>query len=75
MDTSYATAAEVLTAVEVAGAERLLFGSDFFGQPDNDQNHVRALIDELRNTLPVEQFEMITEGNAAQLFRLSPPAG
>jgi predicted TIM-barrel fold metal-dependent hydrolase len=75
MDTSYATAAEVLTAVEVAGAERLLFGSDVFGQPDNDQNRVRALIDELRNTLPVEQFEMITEGNAAQLFRLSPPAG
>jgi predicted TIM-barrel fold metal-dependent hydrolase len=72
MDTSYATAAEVLTAVEVAGAERVLFGSDVFRQPDTDPSHVRALIDELRNILPAQQFGLITEGNAGRLFRLAP---
>lgn len=70
LDTSHAGADGIRAVVRAVGADRVLFGTD---APSHGDAHIPrhlALLEELRQTLPPQEFQQVTSGNAMRLFSL-----
>jgi predicted TIM-barrel fold metal-dependent hydrolase len=72
LGTAQADPAQVLTAVEELGSERILFGSDaaFFGSRHYEE--YEAMIDTLAVSLSPDEFRNVVRDNAIRVFNLSP---
>jgi len=75
LDTSHADADGVRLAVRSLGAQYVLFGSDALSYGDAHLPRHIALLDELRKTLPSNEFKQVAGENAVRLFRLPVPGG
>ncbi len=73
VDTSHSGAAEIRTAVEVLGAERVLFGTDAISYGDSHVPRHIALLEELRSSMSRADLEQVAGANAARLFGLRKP--
>jgi predicted TIM-barrel fold metal-dependent hydrolase len=74
VDTSHAAVGDIVAAVSVAGADRVLFGSDAAVHGLEHAQRTASLLTELQEALPSDQYTRLVGKNAAQVFRLSPPA-
>lgn len=73
LDTSHATAAEIVSAVRVLGSERIVFGSNALCHGDGHAGQVTALLSELRNSLSPTDLQRATGEIAARIFQLGKP--
>jgi predicted TIM-barrel fold metal-dependent hydrolase len=73
VDTSYADAPEICSLVRALGPARVLFGSDAIARGNVHTPFHMTLLQELRRTLPNQDFEAITGKNAGRLFGMSEP--
>lgn len=70
LDTSHASAAEIRSAVDVAGSERILFGSNALHSGDSHIPRHLGLLAELPRVLGSEISRQVTGENAIRLFGL-----
>ena len=73
MDTSHASADEIIGWTRALGGERILLGTDAVCRGDAHIPHLIALLDRLRRKLQPDDFNMVTGGNAERLFGLGAP--
>lgn len=70
VDTAHADAREIRALVGTAGADRVLFGTNALVYGDTHTPRTIALLDELKQLLPLEVYQQVTGGNAVRLFDL-----
>jgi predicted TIM-barrel fold metal-dependent hydrolase len=70
LETADATAADVVEAVQAAGADRVVYGSDATRLSERHGPRCREVLASLREALPPEERARVLGGTAGELFRL-----